>query len=366
MLGLPRWRKGSDKNLVELLPASHPLRDTIVSLRRHARVIENYECPYGPSQERVLSLSTLPIRSPLEGVATEGLLEVEPGEELLIVLLRDVTERHRRMEEQGRARRLASMATLTAGIAHEVKNPLNAINIHAQLLKGELGRGRDRGADPARIERATDVILEETGRLARIVEGFLQAARPQSPRLEPCPLRPILEGLEGVFQAECRQHGIVFKCSVDPEIPPMMIDQHLIRQALGNLLRNAIEALAERSEQARNRSEGFVPRLELRAELAGPLVHLTVEDNGAGIADEHLEHIFEPYYTTKFTGTGLGLMVVYRIVTEHRGEVHVDTHPGEGTRFVIKLPLHQRPVRLLESQRPEPSPSRPGNSDPKA
>lgn len=346
MLGWPRDRTSVGERLDERIAEDHPLYEIIHSLKNDLRSIEGYEFSSGAREERTLSLSTLPM--PVKGAGER----IDEEENLLIVLLHDVTERHRRQSEQARLRRLASMATLTAGIAHEIKNPLNSLNIHAQLLSAEVRQATAdaRSPDLAKTERATRVIMEETKRLRHVVEQFIQAARPKTPRLELRELRPLLESAERIFRPECEQAGIHLVLSIDPDLPPLMIDDHQLLQAVRNLLRNAIEALGERLERTRQSGEHFEPRLELAARLEGDRVRILVSDNGPGIADSALEHIFEPYYSTKFGGSGLGLMVVYRIVSEHRGSLHVDTQPGGGTRFIISLPLSQRPVRLLGHQ----------------
>ena len=249
-------------------------------------------------------------------------------------------------------RRLASIATMTSGIAHEINNPLNSLNIHAQLLREEAAHAADgaRPMKPERITRAVEVILEETRRLGRIVDDFIQSARPTQPDLVERQLAPFIEHAADLFRPECRHAGITLIVNVEPDLPPIFFDEHLLLQALRNLVRNAIDALAEHREAAREANPGYTPTLEIAVALGGDCVNLSVIDNGSGIDTRTLEHVFEPYFTTKFHGTGLGLMVVYRIVTEHRGALHIDTQPGEGTRFTISLPLHHRPVRLLQEQ----------------
>jgi signal transduction histidine kinase len=268
------------------------------------------------------------------------------------MLLHDVTERYRRQSEQARARRLSSMATLTSGVAHEIKNPLNSLNIHAQMLAAEIRQAQaDRRAlETSTAERAVEVIMEETKRLAHIVEQFIQAARPGILQFENRDLRPLIQSLEKIFRPECERAGIELDVTLDPDLPSLFIDEQQLLQALRNLVRNAIEALSERIEQARQAGDDFAPRLEIQALIDGDYLSLSVGDNGPGISEDLLEHIFEPYFTTKFSGSGLGLMVVYRIVNEHHGALHVDTHPGQGTRFIISLPLHKRPLRLLGHQ----------------
>lgn len=343
MLGMSRVRSIVGEDLVARMPPDHRLAPTIDSLRGHLRPIEGYESPYGPRDQRTVNISTLLMRSPDTAEADEE------DNQLLILLLRDVTDRVQRENEKARARRLSSMATLTSGIAHEIKNPLNSINIHAQILEAEIEKQRARGAERAMepFSRAGKVILEETARLARIIEQFLLAARPVSPNLEPRDLRSIFEQLDRIFRPECEGCGIDLRFSIDPDLPRVLIDEHLMLQALRNLARNAIDALCDPNWRATKPADQFVPRLLIESRLAADSVQIIVQDNGPGIPEGTIEHIFEPYYTTKPQGTGLGLMVVYRIVAEHRGALHVDSRPGEGSQFIILLPLHQKPIRLL-------------------
>ncbi len=341
MLGWPRGKAYLGDNLTDRIGKDHPLGDIIRSLGGHFRAIDNYECAYGSKQDRILSLTTVPMR---------GKEEEDEESTWLLILLRDVTERYRRQNEQARARRLASLATLTAGIAHEIKNPLNSLNIHAQLLQAEVNRARSQGYAPdgEKTGRACQVILEESARLTRIVEDFIQAARPRTPELQSRPIGKVMEQVRQLFSAECEEKGIRLTLNVEPDLPLLLIDEHLLLQALRNLIRNSLEALPERIDQAAAAGHDYLPAITLRVELQGDYVNVSISDNGPGIAEGALEQIFEPYYTTKFGGSGLGLMVVYRIVTEHRGLLHVDTKPGDGTKFIISLPLDQRPVRLLD------------------
>jgi PAS domain S-box-containing protein len=199
MLGWPRDRSFVGEDLSERLAQDHPLHDIITSLRGRLRAIEGYEVAWGPRDRRTLSISTLPMR------AQTGAEPEDEGEEnLLIVLLHDVTERYRRQSEQARARRLTSLATLTSGIAHEIKNPLNSLNIHAQLLRAEVreAASQSRPPDLAKTTRATEVIIEESARLKHIVEQFIQAARPGAARFVTGDLRPLVDDLERIFRPE--------------------------------------------------------------------------------------------------------------------------------------------------------------------
>ncbi|MEN6626834.1 MAG: ATP-binding protein [Candidatus Sumerlaeia bacterium] len=340
MLGLNRVKSLVGEDLAGRMTPSHALAPTIESLRGHLRPIANYETNYGAQNQRTLNITTLLMRDPAAAEPEEN--------QLLIILLRDVTDRVQREGEKARARRLTSMATLTSGIAHEIKNPLNSIDIHAQLLEAEVEKLRelDLGKEVEGVGRATRVILEETARMARIIEEFLLAARPVSPQLAPRDVRGLFEQLERIFRPVCERGGIELHMAVDPDLPPVLMDEHLMLQALRNLARNAIDALND-PQWRQEREPEFIPRLAIESRLAGDSMQIIVQDNGPGIPEGTVEHIFEPYYTTKPGGTGLGLMVVYRIVSEHRGAMHIDTRPGDGSQFIISLPLHQKPVRLL-------------------
>jgi two-component system, sporulation sensor kinase E len=360
MMGWTSNRPQAGEEIHTRLKKGHPLESIIESLRGQPRVIRNHEFEYGVRERRTVAFSTMLMRtdkaaSPKKGAAEDSdgpVLRTDEHEDqtLIVILMRDVTERIRRQAEQSRAKRLSSMATMTSGIAHEIKNPLNSLKIHGHLLHEEIEKARQasRSLDEDKINRVARVLEEETERLADTVEEFLAAARPRSTNLEECTLKPLLEHIERVFSPECARYGIVMQISIDPEMPPIMMDEHLMMQALRNLVRNAIEALAEGADHENGEYE---PVLGIRAVIAGDAVRIIVRDNGPGIEPDVIEHIMEAYFTTKFGGTGLGLMVVDRIITEHSGALHVHSEPGEGTEFIVSLPLHQKIIRHIEHRK---------------
>lgn len=376
MLALPPRRNLLGEDLVPLVHIE-PIAETIASLRESLRRIDGYECEYGEGEERTLSLSTVPMRIPSDAPRAGDEDRTPEDKQFILILLSDVTERHRRQNEQARAQRLASLATMTSGIAHEIKNPLNSLNIHAQLLTQEVKRAKEegRGADVVRTERAARVMREETERLTQIVEEFLLAARPTRANLELRPIEPLLESAERIFGPECEERDIDLQVSIDPDLPRLMYDDHLLMQALRNLIRNAIEALEEpawreqhegqeNDQDSRHEAHGvYHPAISLEVLGRPDSVHLVVSDNGPGIPEGEMQKIFEPYFTTKHGGSGLGLMVVYRIVTEHRGLMHVDTELGAGTRFEIVLPIDERPIKLLDAAQPVTMPEQPQPED---
>lgn len=343
---LLKWkgdRVGED--LAESCPPGE-LREALLAARDGGRTADGLECALKDRDERSVSLATMRLRT------------VEPGEtedsepvpsRVWVALMQDVTERRLRVEEQARAHRLSSLALLTSGLAHEIKNPLNSIDIHAQILLAEASAAGEGGVDPEKVERAARVVREETERLVRIVDDFIQSARPQGATTEPQRLNRVVEDVARIFESECERAGIALRLDLDPDLPPQPLDARLLLQAIRNLVRNAIEAIrdAPRPPREEGDPEPEPPAILLRTRLRDDRAILEVADNGPGIPQEDLKRIFEPYYTTKTSGTGLGLMVVYRVVAEHGGELRVDSREGFGARFRVSLPLAERPRRLL-------------------
>lgn len=365
LLRWPSRRRFLAEPLDERCPEGE-LRDLLRELRAAPREIRGRECilegsPGGEARgeaERRLVVNAIEMRSAPSSV--EG--ESAPGETTWVILLDDITERSKIIEEQARSRRLETMALLTSGVAHEIKNPLNSINIHAQLLEQEAAEATDReGVRRDHADRAAKIILEETARMTGIINDFIQAVRPQAIARERKYINLLIEELLLIFRPECEARGIELRTDLDPSIPQIHIDEKVVFQAVRNLVRNAVESFDGRESKPEADDASELPPdpiILVRTRLVREHVTIEVADNGPGIDEAHIDKIFEPYYTTKATGTGLGLMVVYRIVTEHGGSLHVDSRPGIGTRFLISLPLTERPVRLLEgptsSRQPDP------------
>ncbi|MBI5153600.1 PAS domain-containing protein [Candidatus Poribacteria bacterium] len=277
---------------------------------------------------RIYSVSILPIEDESGGVA-HGLW-----------IVGDLTETHRRAAERHQVESIQSLATLTAGIAHEIKNPLNSMNIHAQLIARAAGEFAAASAgDPAleRLQRSTGVLLEEIARLTRIVDQFTKAARPAKLSPRPADINSIIETVAELIAPECQARHIALAVDPDPLLPKIQADSEQLQQAILNIAKNAMEAI--------DKPEGVI---SLRTAMKGDHLLIEVEDNGCGIPDEDRLRVFEPYHTTKFNGTGLGLMVVFRIVSAHGGIIGLDSEVGRGTTLRIALPVDERPVLLLE------------------
>jgi two-component system, sporulation sensor kinase E len=273
---------------------------------------------------RLLSVSILPLVR--EGRVQGALVHVE-----------DVTERRSREARLRRAESLASLTTLAAGVAHEIKNPLGSMGIHLQLIRRKTG-GRE-CVDAIDLEPHLAVIAEEVDRLNRIVVDFLFAVKPMDARLEDADLNAVVRDLIAFVRPEMDQAGVTLESDLADDLPALMLDVRFIKQALLNLLKNAVAAMSGGG------------RLRLETQRRGDEVQMRVIDTGSGIPAEIMDKIFEPYFTTKPFGTGLGLTIVFKIVKEHFGDIAVTSREGEGTTFTITLPVPQKDTMLIEDRR---------------
>jgi len=220
------------------------------------------------------------------------------------------------------SRKLAALGRLSAGVAHEVKNPLNAMMIHVELLKERLEAA---GPD---VRQSLEVIGSEIRRLDRVVQGFLKFMRPQELTLKPVDLNSMLQSVSALLEAEGQSLGVRFILDLDAGLPSVSADEELLRQAFINIVQNAIQAMpGGGAVRIRTRPEGL------------EWVRVTVTDQGVGIAPEDIDKIFKLYYTSKPGGSGIGLSVVYRIVQLHDGVVEAKSQPGRGTAVIVRLPV---------------------------
>lgn len=285
-------------------------------------------------------------------------LERESGsEKAFVVLLRDVTEEVAKTQKVVEEERTEALRLVAASVAHEIGNPLNAINIHLQLLGRELERvtselGTVNSASTSkakgqilrsvfdRLERAgrfLKVARSEISRLDRMLSYFLEALRYTPPRIQKAELRPVIEETVELLRPQIEDRGLVVEKELQSNLPEVAMDPQQIKQVMLNLLKNAMQACS-RGGQVR-----------IRAWKGEDGVWVSVEDTGGGIPQESLSHIFEPFYTTRKKGLGLGLMIVQRIIREHHGRIEVESRVGQGTSFRFWLPMFERPVRLLQS-----------------
>lgn len=264
----------------------------------------------------------------------------DAGENLgFVMLVRDLTRTRAEAEETLESERLNALTLLAAGVAHEIGNPLNSLDIHLQLL-GRKFRKLPPG-DRAPLEENLATARGEIARLDAILRQFLQAVRPTTPRRERHDLNALVRESLGLLGVELDSRQIVIELDLATALPPAMVDAVQFQQVFYNLIRNAYQALPA--------DDG---RIVIRTGFNDYEYRISIEDNGSGISPEVMGAIFEPYRTTKSAGTGLGLLIVRRIVREHGGEIAIESEPQHGTRVVIHLPRSERTVRLLGSPEP--------------
>ncbi len=250
-----------------------------------------------------------------------------------IIIVRDITEKKQREAQFRRAENLASLTTLAAGVAHEIKNPLASIGIHIQLMRKEL---KQTGCiDKEGAEEYLEIIDEEIERLNSIVVDFLFAVRPMDTRLKREDINKLAEDLIDFIKYELEEHGVEVAMNFSKAVPKLEIDIKYMKQVLLNIIKNAIAAMPDGG------------KLEISTTRKDDQVLIQIRDNGVGISEENMAKIFEPYFTTKDFGSGLGLTVVYKIIREHGGEITLDSKEGEGTLFTIALPLPQSERGLI-------------------
>lgn len=241
------------------------------------------------------------------------------------------------------AERLAELGRMTSGLAHEIKNPLSTIGLNAQLLSEDLEETELEVPEKSRLVRRLESLRREVDRLGGILADFLQFAGRIHLDAEPRDINEIIDELVDFFHPQADKAGVRLTALPAPSPALARVDTALLKQALLNLLINGVHALEG------NRDQSAPKELMLRVELAReatpgdePTVVINVIDTGPGIEPEKVKDIFLPYYTTKASGSGLGLPTARRIIEEHGGQIDVHTEPGRGTSFVIRLPALNR------------------------
>ncbi|MBX7246489.1 MAG: PAS domain-containing protein [Candidatus Sumerlaeaceae bacterium] len=309
-------------------------RDLTELLTRFAigrQPVQDVEVELSTPEPRWVAVSIIPLEAD-QGQAAGG----------AVVILRDASAARENEETRRRAERANTMATLAAGLAHEIKNPLNSLQIHAQLLQRALKdeKSRSKKSDRDRLMQASDIIVEEIQRLGHVVDEFLTAVRPTKPLFQRANINTHVERVGTMMRPEVESRGTRLTLSLDHDIPTVEFDPNQITQALLNLIKNSLDAVEGREDA----------RIQIRTMLADSGYLISVSDNGRGIPEEQLKLILEPYYTTKFSGTGLGLAIVSRIVEEHGGKLDILSQPDKGTVITLAFPLETRPVRLLDQK----------------
>lgn len=261
-----------------------------------------------------------------------------------VMILRDITESRRTVQQTIESERLNALRLLAAGVAHEIGNPLNSLHIHLQLMERSVQKLHD--GEKAELQQSIDVARSEVNRLDSIVTQFLKAIRPSRPQLRPENVNAIVEEAVRFFAPELQDREILVEQELRSDLPLLQLDRDQMKQAFYNVIKNSVEAMHRHGT------------LRIRTDLADTHVIVRFEDSGGGMSAGNLSRVFEPYFTTKPSGSGLGLLIVRRIVREHGGELSIESNQGRGLTLTIRLPFIDKRIRMLEAgeardQRPE-------------
>ncbi len=249
-------------------------------------------------------------------------------------LLRRAELRARQAERRARnSERLAELGSMTSGLAHEIKNPLSTVGLNAQLLREGINDADYSDEQRQRLLNRLDSLAREVERLSDILADFLQFAGRMKLDPQPHNLAQIITELSDFFHPQCDQEGVVLRTSLPSSAITVSVDETLFKQALLNLMINAVQAMKTTDTPADQRGE-----LMLRLDENDEEVSVHIIDTGPGIPPEKLEEIFHPYVSHKAGGTGLGLPTTKRIVEEHGGRITAHSEFGRGSDFVITLP----------------------------
>lgn len=284
-------------------------------------------------QPRFLRLYAAPVDG--EAIGSSG----------VALILHDATEARKLTTEAVETERVHALTLLAASVAHELGNPLNALHIHLQLMERELKKLRR-----AATEEPTDVATHadklddflavakgEISRLDYIITEFLSAMRPMPPKFQPASLNDVVRDTLALLQPELDNRKLIVRERLAKTLPTSLIDPAQMKQVLLNLLKNAMQAMTRSGT------------LTLATGATTEDVWLSMADTGSGIPADQLNRIFEPFYTTKQKGTGLGLMIVQRILRDHGGRVELESRLGQGTTFKLWLPLREKSPKLLDA-----------------
>jgi len=250
----------------------------------------------------------------------------------VVLILRDLTQVRTLEEAVRRADRLSMVGTMAAGLAHEIKNPLGGIKGAAQLLQMELGEGHE-------LQEYAELMIRETERVNGIIEELLDLSRPRESQPGEVNLGQILDEIIMLQKQAVAGRQIDFRMQLDPSIPPLNGDRDLMIRLFLNLIKNASEATPDQGEIVIESRIDSEYHMSVPGARPTQMVQVIISDSGPGIPKKQLEQIFTPFFTTKEGGSGLGLPICQKIVTDHGGFMHIENRPAGGTTVKVSIPL---------------------------
>lgn len=266
-----------------------------------------------------------------------------------IILVNDITHKKNQDVRLHRMENLANLTNLAAGMAHEIKNPLGAMSIHIQLIQKALVKARENDSLPEKkfLENHLDVVNEEIEHLNKLVMDFLLAVRPVNANLELKIPDTIIKNVIEFIRPEFLNCGIQIETKFEGNSKKIMLDEKLFRDVIINLTQNSLAAIKTRiAENQKNYSGLF----EIQTFINDNKYIIVLSDNGCGMNENTVSKIFEPYFTTKANGTGLGMTMAYKIVKEFSGEILVDSKENKGSKFTLSFPIPQKDTKLLNDE----------------
>ena len=296
-----------------------------VDASRAAKPLLTREIELSYPEHRFVRLYMVPLDVPVGQAVAGG----------YVIVLTDVTEEKVSIEEMIESERTGSIVRLAAGVAHELGNPLNSLTIHLQLMERRLAK-LEASEESGQLGESIEVCRGEVQRLDGIISHFLEAVRPQKPELNELDLVAIVEEVLRVQELELANRKLAVGVEVSKAVPTILGDRGQLKQVFFNVIKNAMEAM------------GPDGRFQIVASSDVDFVYLKFSDTGSGIRESDLSRVFQPYFTTKSTGHGLGMMIVNRIMREHGGQGGIEAREGQGTDITLQFPQQHRRSRLLE------------------
>ena len=280
--------------------------------------------------ERILQINILPIGDSGRIIGT-------------LIKAFDITKTYESAQKLKRAEQLASLTTLAAGVAHEIKNPLGSISIYVQLIDKIIKKNMDNECQCYKdFKEYSDIIKEEISRLEETINSFLFSVRKLEINIEDVNINELILSTIAFLKYEIEKNNVNIDVKFDKDNLILKLDEKYIKQSLINIIQNAIDAMSDNADD--KKKEIFI-----KLKTVDNYAVISIKDTGIGIKEESLGKIFEPYFTTKRHGTGLGLTNVVRIIEAHNGNVTIESEYGNGSEFIIKLPLQQENQKFLET-----------------